>query len=113
MKRGNVLLTRQGSTGASPAHSQSRSRSRQVPISPLSGSKEEEEQQEEAIKPRNEVIRNLARDHPRRLELERLSRANGHVSGTTGWHSKKMEVLLGMGMLGRESGSYAYAAYQT
>lgn len=112
VKKGNTLMTRQGSSGAT--HSQSRSRSRQVPISPLASSKREEEmmEKEQDILPRAEVIRNLARNHPRRTELERLSRANGHVSGTTGWHSKKMEVLLGMGMLGRESGSYSYAAYQ-
>lgn len=111
--RSNVLMARQGSSSVSPAHSQSRSRSRHMPLSPLSGSKRDKDQEEEEeIKPRAEVIRNLARHHPRRLELERLSRANGHVSGTTGWHSKKMEVLLGMGMLGREGGSYAYAAYQ-
>jgi hypothetical protein len=46
------------------------------------------------------------------MVLEQLARANGNVVGSTGWHSKKMEVLLGLGMLGREAGSYAYAAYQ-
>lgn len=67
---------------------------------------------EKPVERRAQVIRDLPKDHPRRLVLEGLSRANGHVGGTTGWHSRKMEVLLGLGMLGRENGSYAYAAYQ-
>lgn len=67
---------------------------------------------EKPVERKAQVIRNLSKDHPRRKVLEDLSRANGHVAGTTGWHSKKMEVLLGLGMLGRENGSYAYSAYQ-
>lgn len=67
---------------------------------------------EKPVERKAQVIRNLPKEHPRRKVLEDLSRANGHVAGTTGWHSKKMEVLLGLGMLGRENGSYAYAAYQ-
>jgi len=67
---------------------------------------------EKPVERKAQVIRNLPKEHPRRKVLEDLSRANGHVAGTTGWHSKKMEVLLGLGMLGRENGSYAYSAYQ-
>lgn len=120
----SILIARPGS-GTSPAHSRSRSRLVSPAPTPLpatsqrrgdadEGKEDEkkEEEEEEDLHPRTEVIRNLARTHPRRLELERLSRVNGHVSGTTGWHSKKMEVLLGMGMLGRESGTYAHVAYQ-
>ena len=112
---GGALMVRHGSN---QSQSHSRSRSRHLTSPPpfprrLSAHASEESKDEEAsLHPRTEVIRGLARDHPRRLELERLSKARGHVSGTTGWHSKKMEVLLGMGMLGRESGSYAYTAYQ-
>jgi hypothetical protein len=113
MKRGpaSIFMKRQGSG------SHSRSRSRALPRSSLSNKREEEEEEEEKeespMQPRAEVIRNLARNHPRRLRLEQLAKAKGHVIGSTGWHSKKMEVLLGMGMLGREGGSYAYAAYQS
>ncbi|UZJ57203.1 hypothetical protein CBS101457_006523 [Exobasidium rhododendri] len=125
---GSYKKVSSGTVTARPSHSRSRSRL----LSPSPGQRQaasigneakiegdagkeaadEGEGEEADLKPRTEVIRNLARSHPRRLELERLSRANGHVSGTTGWHSKKMEVLLGMGMLGRESGGYAYTAYQ-
>lgn len=113
MKRapGSILMTRQGS---SQSHSRSRSRlATSPPARALASLEQKAEEDEEAdVAPRSEVIRNLGPTHPRRLQLESLSRARGHVSGTTGWHSKKMEVLLGMGMLGRESGSYSYTAYQ-
>ncbi|KAL9937225.1 hypothetical protein V8E36_003634 [Tilletia maclaganii] len=62
---------------------------------------------------RNEVVRSLPADHPRRLALEALGRAKGRVPGDTGWHSRKMEILLGFGFMGREAGSYALIAYQT
>lgn len=65
------------------------------------------------IKPRREIVRNLPPAHPRRQALESLAAKNGHVSSEVGWHSKKMEVLLGFGLLGRERGSYAFAAYCT
>ncbi len=64
------------------------------------------------LTPRDEVVRGLPEDHPRVKALRALAAANGHVSGDTGWHPKKMEVLLGYGMLGREQGSYAHVAYQ-
>ena len=38
---------------------------------------------------------------------------DGTVPGSVGWHSHKMEVLLGYGLLGREIGNYAWLAYQT
>lgn len=63
------------------------------------------------IRPRNEIIRGLPATHPRREALEGLSKRNGHVSAEVGWHSRKMEILLGFGLLGRERGSYAFAAY--
>ncbi|CAO1615037.1 unnamed protein product [Sympodiomycopsis kandeliae] len=64
-----------------------------------------------AIEPRKEIIRGLGSDHPRRQALESLSKRNGHVSAEVGWHSRKMEILLGFGLLGRERGIYAFAAY--
>ncbi|GAC92558.1 hypothetical protein PHSY_000112 [Pseudozyma hubeiensis SY62] len=62
--------------------------------------------------PRDEVVRDLPLDHPRRIALQRLADCNGHVTGDIGWHSRKMEVLLGFGFLGRESGLYALPSFQ-
>ena len=36
--------------------------------------------------------RGLAVDHPFRVEMQRLSDANGNVSSGVGWHARKMEV---------------------
>ena len=36
--------------------------------------------------------RDLALDHPFRVEMEKLSDANGNVSSGVGWHARKMEV---------------------
>jgi hypothetical protein len=36
--------------------------------------------------------RDLPSDHPYRVEMERLSDANGNVSSGIGWHARKMEV---------------------
>lgn len=36
--------------------------------------------------------RDLAPDHPFRVEMDRLSNANGNVSSGVGWHARKMEV---------------------
>lgn len=85
---------------ASSASASSRSRSRAPPMPPAPSG------------PRDEVVRDLPPGHPRRQALEALARAEGHVPGNTGWHSKKMEVLFGFGLLGRESGSYALLSYQ-
>lgn len=62
---------------------------------------------------RREVIRGLGEENARRRALEHLSAMDGTVPGSVGWHSHKMEVLLGYGLLGREIGNYAWLAYQT
>ncbi len=46
------------------------------------------------------------------MALQRLVDANGHVTGDIGWHSRKMEVLLGFGFLGRDTGLYALPSFQ-
>lgn len=38
--------------------------------------------------------RDLPSDHPFRVEMERLSDANGNVSSGIGWHARKMEVRV-------------------
>ncbi|KAL5504152.1 hypothetical protein ACEPAH_8225 [Sanghuangporus vaninii] len=55
--------------------------------------------------------RGLAHNHPLRVALERLADARGNVSSGTGWHSRKMEVLDGDGMLGQEDGLYGAVAF--
>ncbi|KAF8992857.1 hypothetical protein BDQ17DRAFT_1432140 [Cyathus striatus] len=55
--------------------------------------------------------RDLPPDHPYRVEMERLSDANGNVSSGVGWHARKMEVLHGYGMLGREDGLYGAVSF--
>ncbi|PWY98587.1 hypothetical protein BCV70DRAFT_201904 [Testicularia cyperi] len=64
------------------------------------------------LTPRDEVVRDLTPEHPRRRALQALADANGHVPGDIGWHSRKMEVLLGYGFLGRETGIYALPSFQ-
>ncbi|SPO23537.1 uncharacterized protein UTRI_02216 [Ustilago trichophora] len=64
------------------------------------------------VTPRDEVIRDLPPEHPRRIALQKLVDSNGHVTGDIGWHSRKMEVLLGFGFLGRETGLYALPSFQ-
>lgn len=59
-----------------------------------------------------QVLRNLSPDHPRHKALDYLSSQSGSVQGFIGWHSHKMEILLGYGLLGREIGTYAWFAYQ-
>ncbi|ESK89042.1 leucine rich repeat domain protein [Moniliophthora roreri MCA 2997] len=54
---------------------------------------------------------NLKHDHPLRNELQKLSDANGNVSSGVGWHARKMEVLHGCGMLGREDGLYGAVSF--
>lgn len=108
-KEGSARLSR----NVSLSHSHSRSRQLGTSLAEQEASEIANKSEENSpVQKRNEVIRNLPGSHPRRLTLERLAQAKGHVEGTIGWHSKKMEVLLGLGMLGRESGLYAYAAYQ-
>ncbi|KAL6299871.1 hypothetical protein BKA93DRAFT_741621 [Sparassis latifolia] len=55
--------------------------------------------------------RDLEQDHPWRIELERLADANGNVSSGIGWHARKMEVLQGHGLLGREAGLYGAVSF--
>ncbi|KAF8440548.1 hypothetical protein L210DRAFT_3401368 [Boletus edulis BED1] len=58
-----------------------------------------------------ELRRELPPDHPFRIEMERLADANGNVSSGVGWHARKMEVLHGYGMLGREDGLYGAVSF--
>ncbi|PFH53064.1 hypothetical protein AMATHDRAFT_55406 [Amanita thiersii Skay4041] len=55
--------------------------------------------------------RDLEASHPLRQEMERLADANGNVSSGVGWHARKMEVLHGHGMLGREDGLYGAVSF--
>ncbi|KDR76317.1 hypothetical protein GALMADRAFT_96866 [Galerina marginata CBS 339.88] len=55
--------------------------------------------------------RDLPLTHPFRLEMESLSAANGNVSSGVGWHARKMEILHGHGMLGREDGLYGAVSF--
>ncbi|CAE6449191.1 unnamed protein product [Rhizoctonia solani] len=55
--------------------------------------------------------RDLPEHHPLRAEVERLAMANGNVSSGVGWHARKMEVLYGTGMLGREDGLYGAVSF--
>ncbi|KAG6816294.1 hypothetical protein H0H87_007177 [Tephrocybe sp. NHM501043] len=77
----------------------------------------------------SELRRDLEPDHPFRIEMEKLSQANGNVTSGVGWHARKMEVcccrlfefeqfsdpsseiLHGHGMLGREDGLYGAASF--
>jgi len=55
--------------------------------------------------------RDLPEKHPWRVALEQLSNANGNVSSGVGWHARKMEVLYGHGLLGREDGLYGAVSF--
>jgi len=55
--------------------------------------------------------RDLERGHPWRRALEILAEANGNVSSGIGWHARKMEVLHGHGLLGREDGLYGAVSF--
>ncbi|KAF8962768.1 hypothetical protein BDZ97DRAFT_1702264 [Flammula alnicola] len=55
--------------------------------------------------------RDLPPTDPFRVEMERLSAANGNVSSGVGWHARKMEILHGHGMLGREDGLYGAVSF--
>jgi len=78
-----------------------------------------------------ELKRNLAKEHPLRVQMDRLADANGNVNSGVGWHARKMEVsnwlitttwngrannialkiLHGCGMLGREDGLYGAVSF--
>jgi len=57
------------------------------------------------------LVRDLSESHPLRIEMQRLADANGNVSSGVGWHARKMEVLHGHGMLGREDGLYGAVSF--
>ncbi|PWN22616.1 hypothetical protein BCV69DRAFT_245078 [Microstroma glucosiphilum] len=64
-----------------------------------------------SLEPRSEVVRHLPETHPRSVALQALSQKQGQVPSEVGWHSRKMEVLLGFGLMGRERGVYAWRGY--
>ncbi|GAA5945282.1 hypothetical protein JCM3775_007421 [Rhodotorula graminis] len=54
----------------------------------------------------------LAPDHPQRQALLKLVQQKGAVSFEVGWHSRKLEVMRGDGLVGsRAEGLYSYHAY--
>ncbi|TNY17718.1 hypothetical protein DMC30DRAFT_356710, partial [Rhodotorula diobovata] len=54
----------------------------------------------------------LAQDHPQRQALLKLVQQKGAVSFDVGWHSRKLEVMRGDGLVGsRAEGLYSYHAY--
>jgi hypothetical protein len=63
------------------------------------------------LEPRSEVVRHLPASHPRSVALQALAQKQGQVPSEVGWHSRKMEVLLGFGLMGRERGVYAWRGY--
>ncbi|WVF70490.1 hypothetical protein IAT40_005280 [Kwoniella sp. CBS 6097] len=58
-----------------------------------------------------EFIRHLPKTHHWRRWLNHLSESNGRVGSNVGWHSRKMEIVKGMGMLGREEGLAGVGAF--
>lgn len=57
--------------------------------------------------------RGLPSDHPLRQSLEQLSACGGNVSTGVGWHSRKVEVFHGHGLLGREDGLYGAVSFSS
>lgn len=55
--------------------------------------------------------RALTPEHPLRRGLELLAESGGHVSTAVGWHARKVEVLRGYGLLGREDGLYGAMSF--
>ena len=55
--------------------------------------------------------RALPADHPLRRGLEALSESGGNISTAVGWHARKVEVLQGNGLLGREDGLYGAMSF--
>ncbi|KAM0790924.1 hypothetical protein ACM66B_004231 [Microbotryomycetes sp. NB124-2] len=53
----------------------------------------------------------LPRTDPRRMALQRLYEQNGSVTTEVGWNSRKMEIVRGDGMLGKEEGLYSFHAF--
>ncbi|KAJ9102600.1 hypothetical protein QFC21_003001 [Naganishia friedmannii] len=75
---------------------------------PLVGSREDD-----GSNPDDALVytRGLSQDHPWRQYLSSLADAAGKVGSAVGWHSRKMEVVHGHGMLGREEGLYGAGAF--
>lgn len=57
--------------------------------------------------------RELPMDHPHRQSLQDLSESGGNVSTGVGWHSRKVEVLQGHGLLGRDDGLYGAVSFSS
>jgi hypothetical protein len=55
--------------------------------------------------------RDLPFDHPLRQSLVQLSESRGNVGTGVGWHSRKVEVLRGHGLLGRDDGLYGAVSF--
>ena len=55
--------------------------------------------------------RELPLNHPLRQSLVSLSESGGNVSTGVGWHSRKVEVLHGHGLLGRDGGLYGAVSF--
>ena len=51
-----------------------------------------------------QFVRHLPASHPKRQWLAQLAAAGGRVNSGVGWHNRKMEIVSGRGMLGREDG---------
>ncbi|GAA5898921.1 uncharacterized protein JCM6883_003472 [Sporobolomyces salmoneus] len=61
--------------------------------------------------PRPRELIHLPSNHPRRQALQRLTSQRGLVTSEVGWHARKMEVLRGDGLIGREDGLFAFHAF--
>jgi len=57
--------------------------------------------------------RDLSFNHPLRQSLQQLSESGGNVSTGVGWHSRKVEVLHGHGLLGRDDGVYGAVSFSS
>lgn len=57
--------------------------------------------------------RGLPFNHSFRQSLEQLSECGGNVSTGVGWHSRKVEVFYGHGLLGREDGLYGAVSFSS
>lgn len=55
--------------------------------------------------------RGLDKDHTWRRYLNAIADAEGKVGSSVGWHSRKMEILRGLGMMAREEGLYGAGAF--
>jgi len=62
--------------------------------------------------PTGRSLRKTLGSDPVRQTLLKLHNLNGSVSGDFGWRARKMEVMYGLGMMGREDGLYAFHSFQ-